>query len=170
MSKPMCGVSARGFLYRTDTGVLPSRSVNGITLLPSGTNGDNCISKLWLEYQKRYSRSASMSMTLRLTKRLAELIGDLDTYLYHQVTSKQSNEYVIDFLKDTIRFTQLGYRKYPLSVWKELLESGEEPCSYETDIFNDTHIPTIEELLSNWCATEQGLDDMFFTAFILFGN
>lgn len=169
MTKSVLGVSKRGFLYRTDTGSLPPRSVEGVTLLPS-IACDATINKLWLEYQKRYSRTASMSMTLRLTKRLAELIGEMDTYLFHQVTCKQNGEYVIDFLKDTIQFTQTGYRKFPLSVWKELLDSTDEQCSYETDVFNDTHIPSIEELLSNWCSTEQGLDDMFFSAYILFGD
>jgi hypothetical protein len=139
--------------------------------------GDNIadaeVVRIWELYRSQSTSIPPFELITQLTKRVAQLIGNLENWLK---VNFQKNpliaESTLDFITDTVNFTNGGNRKYCVSTWYDLVNVKNEGESWsdKKHMLNHIYIPTTEEFLSNWLSRDGGVDDFFVTAQILFGN
>lgn len=134
---------------------------------------DETVVSLWERYRSITTAVPEVELITALTKRFAQLVGNLRDWLTVNFTK---NSMIADstllFIKDCLIFAAGGNRDYSISTWYDLvnikLEDGD--CVDRKQLLSTVHIPTTEELLSNWLSREGGIDDFFVSVNILFGN
>lgn len=134
---------------------------------------DEVVVTLWERYRSKTISVPEVELVTALTQRFAQLVGNLRDWLLVNFTK---NSMIADstllFIKDCLIFATGGNRDYSISTWYDLvnikLEDGD--CVDRKQLLSTVHIPTTEELLSNWLSREGGIDDFFVSVNILFGN
>ncbi|KOC58545.1 hypothetical protein WH47_09784 [Habropoda laboriosa] len=110
---------------------------------------DSVIQYLWTGYYKN-PREKRLEKVTALSVQLAAVIGNLKDWLW------------------------TGHRKMSIRTWYELIL--ETPVNDNKDLkerpneLSDIEIPKLEDLLADWVRHPDGIDDLFFAAFILFGK
>lgn len=165
--------SPHGFAYLNIGKTFPSAG-QPLVFNPDFTY-DPIVESLWQRYTKIVGNRAPIDLVLLMVERLKQLIGNFKDWLWINVTSNKAiHGYSIDFLKDTINYVATGQRRYSISTWDGVVVKnpgvGPVDAHSRVDEFNDIHIPTVEDLLTNWLKHKDGVCDMFYAAHILFGK
>lgn len=177
---PKLVINPRGFISRVGDDVLGHyktkqdfhEQVSFVKVSDIEQTDPILIDTLWNEYRSKMTSTIPADLYLRFCGEIAKRFGDFHNWLHatvHYVPN--SSVSALEFIKDTLTFVETGYRNIPLSAQIELLsvdptdiQSGDKPT------FNDVYIPTTDELISKWSQHPRGIDDLFFTAYILFGQ
>lgn len=142
-------------------------------LMWGDTVADAEIVALWERYRSKTTSLPEVEVITAFTKRFTQLVGNLENWLR---VNFQNNRLVTDstlcFIADCITFANGGSRDYSLSTWYDLVNvKFEDGDSVDRKhLMATVHIPTTEELLSNWLSREGGVDDFIVSVNILFGN
>lgn len=139
--------------------------------------GDNIadaeVVAIWERYRSRMISIPKVELITALTTRFAQLIGNLEDWLkLNFVNNFAITESTQLFIVDCIQFANGGHRDHSISTWYDLVnvKNDGEDCIDRKHLLATTHIPTTEELVSNWLSREGGVDDFFVSINILFGN
>lgn len=169
---PNVGISSRGYAYRIPGVSFPKRKDEVIFVdKPEFSAG---IEFIWQRYRSETNIN-DFTATFALVTELTKLIGNLEDWLrVNYQHNRHLHGYRLAFLKDSLIFTQTGKREFSPNTWLSLIDEGVDNGSFDpesrTALLSDIHIPTIDEFLANWLSQPNGIDDLFISAYILFGK
>ena len=158
-------------------------SPNGLALSSYGgarylaVDGYNqCINDLCDKYANRPIRDANINLILEMVSAFKYAVAkDFAGWLCFNLTQNPYlSDTAIDFILDTLNFIEGNGRKLPMNAWVELIA----PCKPASPsvMADRKHLakqittPKTVELICNWLKQPTGIDDMFQTCKILFGN
>lgn len=135
---------------------------------------DDEVVAIWERYRSQTTSTPDVEVITALTKRFAQLVGHLESWLRVNFSKNSMvSDSVLCFIVDCLTFANGGSRDYSISTWYDLVDvksSEDGDCVDRKQLLSTVHIPTTEELLSNWLSREGGVDDFFVSVNILFGN
>ena len=169
---PNIGVSPRGYVYRIPEVEFPDRKERPV--FPEKAVFNKGIEFIWQNYRASGSHNQFTSLFALVTE-MTKLIGNLEDWLWVNYRhNSKLHGYRLQFLKDTLLFVQTGKREFSPNTWLSLIDEGVDDGEFDpetrTDLLSDIHIPTIDEFLSSWISQPNGIDDLFISAYILFGK
>lgn len=110
--------------------------------------------------------------------------NNFNEWLLVQRNSDSVGEYHARFIEDTLLFVNTGKRQFSLFTWLRLLQPGMqcEEFNYSENFLNsiqkrvtgtsdvEIELFSLTDLVKNWCSRPNGIEDMYFTLYILFGR
>lgn len=165
--------SQHGYAYLTEGRTFP-RQGEPIAFCADFAH-DPVIESLWKSYIGLVGTQAPIDLVLLLVEQLKQVFGDFRQWTWIQATTNRAvHGYALDFILDTIRYTQTGKREYSLSTWSSLIQTDPALVNLEVkeriDLFDTVAIPSAVDLITEWLKHEDGVADMFHAAHILFGK
>lgn len=134
---------------------------------------DSEVVAIWERYRSRMVSTPKVEVITALTTRFAQLVGNFMNWLKINFTKNAAiAESTLLFIVDCIHFANGGNRDHSLSTWYDLVNVKDDSENFvdRSELLSTTHIPTTDELVSNWLSREGGVDDFFVSVNILFGN
>lgn len=150
------------------------RGSPGIEIVP--VKGDDNLISLYKIYQSPSSPWRKWAFKRTVIQECARLFGD---FYYWLDTQFAENDCVyglnLEFLIDTVNYIRTGHRRMQLVTWQPLLLEYQDPqlgCANKRRMaqLKLGSYADVADAISKWCAHPDGFDDMFTTAFILFGK
>lgn len=140
----------------------------------SQTGASIIVENVWGRYTTRTVPTISPTTTMDAVCALKHAIVDLRAWCIVQIEQSQLSDRSLEFIIDSINFAMTGKRVLPVMAWESLLTNvaGDMASakSLRVKMFDSLHIPTIEELITEWVKQPNGISDLLKTSKILFGN
>lgn len=162
--------------------ITPRGFVYGIKKPDDDRQENRIIESLFFNHLANRIKLESLEFKRALIEHTLEAFGT-DNFLewyYNQYNSPYLSDVHLDFLRDTIGFIYGKPRKYFVEVWDDLLDRTDikhrpihkELIEREFFGITETHIRPVlvEDVIKEWATKENGLADMLYTLFLLFGK
>lgn len=165
-------MSPRGFLYAEDPRFVTTGGTDVRTPVASSR-----VDVVLSAYAARLTPTVPVDQVLALTEAVKYAVGDLREWLKLNVENNgRFTERHLDFVHDTINFTQGKGRDLPMNAWDTLLHPANVDGITDKYVLKAklTHVlkdmVKSEDLLAGWVSQPDGIEDFFHSAKILFGS
>lgn len=133
------------------------------------------VEELYRLYMTRGANAGKWAFRRRVIYHCALLFGDFKDWLTLQVV-RNDNIYGLNlsFLHDTVQYIRTGKRDMNIHTWKELLLDYPDPqigaaSRHRLESFRLLD-GEFDNYIGQWCSHPNGLEDMLWTAHVLFGS
>jgi|JI81BgreenRNA_FD_contig_31_7502212_length_2198_multi_6_in_0_out_0_2 hypothetical protein len=166
----------RGYLNRAtpfNTGVVESDTVSH-EIVDAPCNSS--IEMLYNLYTARAANASKWGFRRMVIYHCAQVFGDFRDWLTLNVV-RNDNIYGLNiaFIEDTVQYIRTGRRDQRVQTWKEILQ--EYPDRHvgvanrkRLELFQLADSMEFDNFIGDWCSHPGGLEDMLWTAHVLFGS
>ena len=134
------------------------------------------IEMLYNLYTARSSNALKWPFRRMVIYHCAQVFGDFRDWLMLNVV-RNDNIYGLNlaFIEDTVQYIRTGKRDQRVQTWKEILQ--EYPDKHigvanrkRLELFKLADSMEFDNFIGDWCSHVGGLEDMLWTAHVLFGS
>jgi len=156
------------------------RSTDDLYLVP----GDTEIMELYNEMQSDPNSLSNWSFCAKVIACANKKFNRFPDWLKEQTKNPYLTGYNLGFVLDTIHFIKCGKRVTSIDNWLPLIVVGDDSLGFYNQFKDRTRtqkkqeaiiselldLPKNSDYLSNWVSYENGLADLVYTLYILFGT